>query len=103
MALTTAFITSPAVVENLQFKLVPNTIGTAFGMSPRALVGPKPHENPRAEASAILVIIWYTYQNNGSLKLTGLIRKVVAAATVYFFVMVAAQVFIQLSFNLIKV
>ena len=44
MALMTAFITSPAVVENLQFKLIPNTIGTAFGMSLRALVGPKLHK-----------------------------------------------------------
>jgi len=84
MALVTAFLTAPSVVSNLQFKLIPNTVGTTF------------------EASAFLVIVWYTYKNNGSLKLTGLIRKVVASATVYFFVMVAAQVFVQLSFNLIK-
>jgi len=32
MGILTAYITSPTVVTNIQFKLTPNDIGTAFGM-----------------------------------------------------------------------
>jgi len=39
IALVTAFISSPTTAMSLQFKLAPNTIGTAFGTQLPTLVG----------------------------------------------------------------
>ena len=55
------------------------------------------------EISAICTVVWYTYRNKRTLKLSALARVLVTEATVYFLVMVAAQIYIQLSFNLVKV
>ena len=60
-------------------------------------------ENPHAEISAILTVIWYTYRNKGSLKFSALARVIMTEATIYFIIMLAAQIYIQVSFNLIKV
>lgn len=57
----------------------------------------------RLELSAFLVIVWYTYRNKSALKFSALIRTIAAEATVYFLVMVAAQVYIQLSLSLMEV
>ncbi|KAF9646554.1 hypothetical protein BDM02DRAFT_3118500, partial [Thelephora ganbajun] len=71
-------------VVTLQFKLVPNAIGTAF------------------ELSAFFVIIWCMYRNKSALKFSALIRTIVAEATVYFLVMVAVQTYVQLSISLMR-
>ena len=55
------------------------------------------------EISAFLVVIWCTYRNKGKLKFSALARAIVTEATVYFLVMLTAQVYIQISFNLVKV
>ena len=55
------------------------------------------------ELSAFLVIVWYTYRNKSALKFSALVRTIAAEATVYFLVMVTAQVYIQLSLSLMEV
>jgi len=55
------------------------------------------------ELSAFLVIVWCAYRNKGTLKLSALVRTIVAEATIYFLVMVAAQTYIQLSISVVKV
>ena len=55
------------------------------------------------ELSAFLTIAWYTYRNKSALKFSALVRTIAAEATVYFLVMVAAQVYIQLSLTLMEV
>lgn len=70
------------LIITLQFKSVPNAIGTAF------------------ELSAFFVIIWYTYQNKSALKFSALVRTIAAEATMYFLVMVAAQTYVQISLSL---
>jgi len=100
VALATSFLKSPVianfpplpidathlcvVVIDLQFKLVPNSIATAF------------------ESSAFLVIAWYTYRNKSTLKFSALIRTMVTEATIYFLAMVALQTYVQLSLSLTK-
>jgi len=49
--------------------------------------------------SAFLVVVWCTYRNKSST----LIRAIAANATIYFFTMVAAQVYIQLAYSLLEV
>jgi len=105
MALTAAFLERP---RDLQFKLIPNTIGTIFGRWPYAPVVAEPQntlltEDSYVDTSAILTVIWYTYRNKGSLKFSALARVIIAEATIYFIIMLAAQIYIQISFNLIKV
>jgi len=73
-----------ATVADIQFGSAPNSIGTAF------------------ELSAFIVIVLYTYRNKSTLKLSALIRTLVAEATVYFLVMVALQIYVQLSLALLK-
>ena len=55
------------------------------------------------ELSAFLVIIWYTYCNQSSLVISGVIRTVVAEATIYFLAMLALQTYIQLSLHITEV
>ena len=55
------------------------------------------------ELSAFLVIAFYAYRNRGTLRFSALLYTIAAESTVYFLAMVAAQVYIQLSFNLTKV
>jgi hypothetical protein len=52
------------------------------------------------DLSAFLVIAWYAYRNRGTLKISALIRTFVTDATLYFLVMVAAQIHIQVSMSL---
>jgi len=71
MGLVTAFVHSPGIATNLQFKLIPNTIGTVFGMWLRTLVDTELQnilltENSHAELSVFLVVVWYTYRNKGT-------------------------------------
>ena len=103
MGLVTAFVDSGP--GDLQFKLTPNSIGTTFGTHIRAFVGTKLllTVDPRVDISAILVIVWYTYRNKRTRKLSAVAHVLVAESTIYFLVMVAAQIYIQLSFNLIRV
>ena len=108
MGLVTAFVHSPGIATNLQFKLIPNTIGTVFGMWLRTLVDTELQnilltENSHAELSVFLVVVWYTYRNKGTLKFSALLRRFVAEAMVYFLAMVAAQIYVQVSFNLVEV
>ena len=55
------------------------------------------------ELSAFLVIVWYTILDKRMLKLSGLVRTIVAEATIYFIAMVAIQIYVQLSLNLMEV
>jgi len=55
------------------------------------------------ELSAFLVIVLGAYRNKGTLKFSALVRTIVTEATIYFFVMVAAQTYIQLSAVLMRV
>ena len=55
------------------------------------------------ELSAFLVIAWYTILDKRMLKLSGLVRTIVAEATIYFIAMVAIQIYVQLSLNLMEV
>jgi len=57
----------------------------------------------RSELSAFLVIVCYTYRNKSALKFSVLIRTIAGEATVYFLVMIAAQIYIQLSLSLMEV
>lgn len=101
VALATSFVKAPTVanfpsipvvdvthlcviVIDLQFKLVPNSIATAF------------------ELSAFLVIVWYTYRNKSTLKFSALVRTMITEATIYFLAMVALQTYVQLSLSLGK-
>lgn len=52
------------------------------------------------EVSAIIVVVWCTYRNKSALKYSALVRTIVTQATVYFLVIVAAQIYLQLSFGL---
>jgi len=70
------------IVVNPPFKMVPNAIATTF------------------EVSAFLVIIWYSYRNKGTLKLSALVRTIVTDATIYFLAMVTLQIYIQVSYVL---
>jgi len=56
-----------------------------------------------SEVSAFLVIVWYTYRNKSSLKLSALVRTIITDATIYFLAMVALQIYIQVSFVLTEV
>lgn len=60
-------------------------------------------ENFLVEVSAFLVIAFYVHRNRGTLRLSALLYKIAAESTVYFLAMVAAQIYIQLSFNFTKV
>ena len=55
------------------------------------------------EISAFLVIVWYIYWNKGAIKFSALVRTIAGDATVYFLVVVATQVYIQLSLSLMMV
>ena len=59
--------------------------------------------DPRGELSAFLVILWHTYQNKRTLGFSAIPHRLVASSTVYFLVMVAAQISVQVSVNLIQV
>lgn len=50
-------------------------------------------ENTCVELSAFAIIVWYIYRDRRTLKFSALIRTIVAEATVYFLVMVAAQAY----------
>ena len=47
------------------------------------------------DLSAFIIIVWCTYRSRrrGTLRFSGLIRKIVTEATFYFLVMVAAQIY----------
>jgi len=60
-------------------------------------------ENLFVEVSAFLVIAFYVNRNRGTLRLSALLYRIAAESTVYFLAMVAAQIYIQMSFNLTKV
>ena len=49
------------------------------------------------DLSAFLVVAWCTYRNVNTLKLSVVIRTIVAEATIYFLAMVALQISVQLS------
>ena len=102
MAFVTAFY-NPSAPMPIQFRLVPNSVGTTFGMWLRTLRDVSLIMNPYIELSAFLVIVFYTYRNKRSLKFSGLVFTVVTESTVYFLAMVAAQIYVQISYNLIKV
>ena len=102
MAFVTAFY-NPSAPMPIQFRLVPNSVGTTFGMWLRTLRGVSLIMNPYVELSAFLVIVFHTYRNKGSLKFSGLVFTVVTESTVYFLAMVAAQIYVQISYNVIKV
>ena len=55
------------------------------------------------DLSAFLVVAWCAYRNMSTLKLSAVIRTIVAEATMYFLAMVALQMYVQLSFVLMKV
>ena len=55
------------------------------------------------ELSAFLVICWYTYRNKTALKFSGLVRTIIAEATIYFLAMIAVQMYVQISLNLMEV
>jgi len=52
------------------------------------------------EISAFLVVAWCAYRNVSTLKLSAVVRTIVAEATIYFLAMVALQIYVQLSFIL---
>ena len=64
---------------------------------------PRVIDGGRLDLSAFLVIVQYTYRNKGALKFSALARTVVAEATIYFLAMIAVQVYIQLSLNVMEV
>jgi len=55
------------------------------------------------DLSAFLVVAWCTYRSLNTLKLSVVIRTIVAEATIYFLAMVAVQVYVQLSYILAEV
>jgi len=97
------------VVPNLQFRLVPNAIGTAFGewVVPVSAAGVKSQRllitGISLELSAFLVIGWCVSRNMRTLRISAVIRTIVAEATIYFLAMVALQIYIQLSYVLMEV
>ena len=107
MGILTAFLNSPGVAANTQFKMIPNSIGTTLGMflmCPRwQNLRIRTERDPRGELSAFLVILWHTYQNKRTLGFSAILHRLVASSTVYFLVMVAAQISVQVSVNLIQV
>ena len=68
------------------------------------------HKNPEIanhgeilELSAFLVIAWWVGRNMRTLRISAVIRTIVAEATIYFLAMVALQIYIQLSYVLMEV
>ena len=57
----------------------------------------------RLDVPAFLAIIWYSCRNRGTLRFSALIRTIVTEATIYFFAIVAMQIYVQLSLNLMEV
>ena len=55
------------------------------------------------DLSAFLVIARYTYRNKRALKLSALIRAIIAEASIYFIAMIAMQLYVQLSVSLTQV
>ena len=106
MGILTAFLNSPGVAANTQFKMIPNGIGTTFGMFLCALVG-KSSEYVLREISMENYLRFSssfgTHQNKRTLGFSAIPHRLVASSTVYFLVMVAAQISVQVSVNLIQV
>ena len=77
------------------------SIGTAFGeWLPTVAAKTLFTKISGIEVSAMIVVVWYTYRNRSTLKYSALLRTIVTQATVYFLVIVAAQIYLQLSFGL---
>ena len=55
------------------------------------------------DVSAFIVIIWFAYRGVSVFKLSAVARTIVTEGTIYFLAMLAVQIYIQLSFVLIKV
>lgn len=99
-----------AVVVEFKFKLVPNSIGCAFGALVVALV-PVDRAKFRGllitgehlEISIFLVIVWYTYHNQGKFRFSALVRTIITEATIYFLVMSAMQTYVLISWSLMSV
>jgi hypothetical protein len=49
------------------------------------------------------MVVWYTYRNKNMLKVSALVRTIAAEATIYFTVIVAVQIYTQLSFSFVDV
>ena len=124
VSLATSFIKPPTIVDlppfpvdafdlcgivvHLQFKMVPNSIGSAFGKHLFSLdcwvKTPRIVDNgEHLELSAFLVMVWFTYREKSKLKVSVLIRTIIAEGTIYFLAMVALQIYIQVSFVLTEV
>lgn len=55
------------------------------------------------DLSAFLVVAWCAYRNISTVKLSVVVRTIVAEATMYFLAMVAVQIYVQLSYVFTKV
>ena len=52
------------------------------------------------ETSAFAVVIWYTYRDQNMLRFSALVRTIVKQATIYFIVIVAVQIYLQVYLSL---
>jgi hypothetical protein len=59
-------------------------------------------ENACIETSPFAVVVWYTYRNKRTVKISSLIRAIVEQATAYFILIVVMQMYIQVD-NVVKV
>jgi len=95
------------MLPRFQFKLVPYTIATVFGDYPCSFSGVKiPTITDREEyldVSAFIVVAWCIFHNMRALKISTVIRTIATDTTVYFVVMVAVQVYSQLSYIFMEV
>ena len=95
------------IITDLRPMSFPNSIGTVFGTSSicssfwRKMLRVTDREE-HLELSAFLAILWYTYRDQKMLKFSGLIRTLVGEATIYFLAMIAMQIYVQLSLNLMQ-
>ena len=56
--------------------------------------------NPWVETSAFAVVVWYVCRDKNILKFSALVRTIVKQATIYFIVIVAVQIYLQVILSL---
>lgn len=57
-------------------------------------------KNTCIEISAFAVVVWYTYRDKNMLKFSSLVRTIVKQATIYFIIIVAVQIYLQVFLSL---
>ena len=86
---------SCGMAADVPFKLVPNYIGTAFGMRLYIVDIDCRLRRTCVDLSAFIIIVWCTCRSRrrGMLRFSGLIRSIVTDATIYFLATITAQIY----------